>query len=416
MKKLLSVTGFTAVLTTLKMLTGFIVVKMIAIYAGPSGLAMLGQLQSTVTALNGIVSSPLGPGMVRYTSENYTKGYAECAPWWSASVRWSLLLMLTVVPIGIYFSKEASHFLFNSTNYFFIIISLCVSLPFSALNTTIISVVNGMQDYKRYLVLNALSTMITTLIMVFLVYKFGVSGALFAVSVNMAVAGGVLLMLCHNQPWVRFRYWFTSVDTVHLKKIGSYVLMALTTALTVPISLLLVRSVIIEQLGWEQAGYWQAMWRMSEVYLSIITLSLSTYYLPRLSSLVTFDEIKKEITETAKIVIPIVTILAFIIYLFRDVIILILFTEDFKSVSGLFAIQLLGDVIKVSALLYAYPMLSKGAAKWYIFSEVFFAASFFILTYILIGYFNIKGVAIAYFVNYMLYFVFVRINFKSFAA
>ena len=59
MKKLLKVTASTGVLTLAKMAMGFVIAKVVAIYTGPSGMALLGQIQGVVTALNGIVNAPV---------------------------------------------------------------------------------------------------------------------------------------------------------------------------------------------------------------------------------------------------------------------------------------------------------------------------------------------------------------------
>ena len=37
-------------------------------------MAMLGQVQSMVTSLNGIINAPVGSGIVRYTAENKVRG------------------------------------------------------------------------------------------------------------------------------------------------------------------------------------------------------------------------------------------------------------------------------------------------------------------------------------------------------
>lgn len=143
--------------------------------------------------------------------------------------------------------------------------------------------------------------------------------------------------------------------------------MATTTALTAPIALIGVRNVLISHVGWEEAGQWQAVWKISEVYLGVITIALSTYYLPKLSTLKGVENIRAEINQTAKIIIPIAAIMALGVYLFRDLAISLLFTEAFRSARELFAIQLIGDVIKITSWLYAYPMLSRGATKWFVF-------------------------------------------------
>jgi len=190
-------------------------------------------------------------------------------------------------------------------------------------------------------------------------------------------------------------------------------LMAITSALTVPISLIFVRTILIEQVGWIAAGHWQAVWKISEVYLGVITMALGTYYLPRLSSLIGVDAIVSEIHKTALIIMPVVAAMALGVYLLRDVAIWLLFTEEFQSARDLFSIQLCGDVIKIASWLYAYPMLSRGATKWFIVTEVVFSLSFVGLTQLLVGYYGIKGVTIAYLVNYTIYFLIIFINVKK---
>ena len=168
-------------------------------------------------------------------------------------------------------------------------------------------------------------------------------------------------------------------------------------------------------MGWEAAGQWQAIYKISEVYLGVITMALGTYYLPRLASLKDIDLIIGEIHKTARLIIPIVATMAFGVYLLRDVAITLLFTDAFRSVRDLFAIQLTGDVIKIASWLYAYPMLSRGATKWFVSTEIIFSLSFVFLSYIFVSNMGLKGATIAYLVNYLLYCLTILLNVRKFA-
>ena len=48
MKRLLKVTAMTGLLTLLRMAMGFVIAKVVAVYTGPAGMAMLGQVQSKI--------------------------------------------------------------------------------------------------------------------------------------------------------------------------------------------------------------------------------------------------------------------------------------------------------------------------------------------------------------------------------
>lgn len=416
MRRLLKVTAMTGLLTLLKMAMGFVIAKVVAIYTGPTGMAMLGQVQSMVSSLNGVINAPVGSGIVRYTAEKKEQGFEACAPWWRAAVQWVLIISAITIPSGLLLAEHIANLLFQDKTLAWIVMATVCVLPLSAIGTLCNSVINGQQLYRRYVGLGMLSALISGSVMLTMIVMANIQGALLAAAVQAALIGLVMLIANLRQPWSRLQYWWGCTTQEARKAIGGYMLMAITTALTVPISLILVRTILIEHVGWEAAGHWQAVWKISEVYLGVITMALGTYYLPRLSSLVGVDAIVSEIHKTALVIIPIVAIMAVGIYLLRDVAIWLLFTDEFKSARDLFAIQLCGDVIKIVSWLYAYPMLSRGRAKWYMATEILFSLFFVIISYILIISVGISGATLGYLVNYSLYCVFMYFNVKRIAA
>ena len=415
MKQLLSIAVLSGLLTLLRMASGFVIAKVIAVYAGPSGLAMLGQVQGLVSTLNGIVAAPAGSGVVRYTAEYNAAGLDACAPWWKAALKWITLLLAVVIPTTCIFAKPLAHWVFGDMSYFWMVILAALALPLSAANTLVASVINGQHQYRRYVGLGMVSVIVATLIMVVLVMTANLNGAMIAAVLFTSISGLVMLMGSMRQPWFRLKYWWGETDRDRLKGIGGYVAMAVTSALTVPVALLMVRNILINHVGWEQAGHWQAVWKISEVYLGVITIALSTYFLPKLASLAGTGEILKEIKLTAKIVMPIVLLMAIMVYLLRDIAISLIFTEAFRPARDLFAIQLVGDVVKILSWLYAYPMLSRGATKWFMGTEIIFSISFVVLSYFFIQEYGVHGANIAYTLNYSLYLILIYTNVKRFS-
>lgn len=415
MKKLLKVSALSGLLTLLRMAMGFVIAKAVAVHAGPTGMAMLGQVQNLVSCLNGIINAPSGSGVVRFTAENYKEGFAACTPWWRASLYWTIVIAVFTLPVGLYFSSFIADWLLHDPSLAWIIVITVSVLPISAIGTLCNSVINGQQLYRRYITLGMVSTMLSSVVMLGLIIIAGINGALLAAAVQSALIGIVMLIANLRQPWLRASHWWGAKDVQARKEIFGYMLMAITTALTVPVSLMLVRNILVSEVGWEATGQWQAVWKISEVYLGVITIALGTYFLPRLASLTSVDAILIEIQKTAQVVLPIIIVLSLIIYFLRDLIILLLFTDKFSSSADLFAVQLCGDVIKVASWLYAYPMLSRGAAKWFISTEIIFSTTFIILTYVLVDYTGISGVTWAYLINYLFYFIFVRSTIRIFS-
>lgn len=402
----------TGSLTLLKMLIGFIIAKVVAIYTGPSGMALLGQIQSLVNAFNGVINAPVSNSVIRYTAEHHEDGYEACSPWWRAALFWMLALYIILLPIGLFLNHYLSQWLFGGVEYQWVVYLAVFVLPFTAIGTLVNSVINGLQNYKLYVFLGIVSVSVSGAVMTALIIRWNIDGALIAASLQSALIGISLIVMSIKQPWFRFSLWFGNIDKKALADTWGYIVMAIITAIAMPVALMLIRNLLVANEGWAAAGMWQSVWKISEVYLGVCTMALSAYYLPRLSKISDYYSIKLEIWNTAKIIIPIVIIMAVTIYLLRDVVITVLFTEQFRNARDLFGIQLMGDVVKIASWLYAFPMIARNATKWFVASEVFFSATLVVLSYYFILHFGIQGANIAYLLNYTLYFIFVVTNLK----
>ncbi|MOA23630.1 Lipid III flippase [compost metagenome] len=191
--------------------------------------------------------------------------------------------------------------------------------------------------------------------------------------------------------------------------------MAMVSALTLPVAQVFIRKILIAEVGWDTAGQWQSVWKISEVYLSIVTMALSTYFMPKLAKLKNVTEIQKEIRSVVMIILPIITLMSVSIYSSRDLIINVLLTKEFSQARDLFMIQLVGDVLKIWSWIYAYPMLSRAAVKWYVSTEIIFALLWVLFSYLLINVMGVQGANLAYTLTYGFYLIFMMLNMKKFA-
>lgn len=413
MRKLIGVTLLSGLLTFLRMISGFIIAKFVALYAGPSGIAMLGQVQNLVTALNGVVSAPAGNGVVRYTAENIQNSVDDCAPWWKAALAWIFLCLAIAIPIICIASPIISNWLLKSEEYKWLVVVAAILLPLSAVNILFTSILNGLQDYRRYISIGAISTIVATVLVVIAIVYYKIYGALLSAVFFPAISGLIMCLAVANQSWFRYKYWFGKINSKQFIAIGKYVAMAAASAVLLPLGLVYIRDLLVRNVGWVEAGYWQSVYKISEVYLAVITIALSTYYLPRLSSISDAKKLKLEVVSVAKIVIPIVSLLALLVYFLRDFAISLLFTKDFYLARDFFAIQLLGDVVKIFAWIFAYPMLSRGAATAFILSEIIFTLILCALASALIPVYGVHGANYAYIGNYILYSAFVLFYFRK---
>jgi len=376
--------------------------KILALYVGPAGYALLGQFQNAVQMITTLASGAINAGVTKYTAEYGAEDDKQRAVWRTAgtiSLTGSLLSAALVIvfnrPLAAWFLKDAS---LGSVFIWF-----AAALIFFVFNTLFLAILNGKKEILRYVAANIAGSLFSLAVTATMAIKLGVYGALVALAIFQSLSFFVTLLLVWRTPWFRLNYLLGSIDWSVAKNLAGYTLMALTTAVCVPLSHILIRNHLGETLGWESAGYWEAMWRLSGAYLMLVTTTLSVYYLPRLSELKRFDDIRQEILLGYRIILPVAIVCALTIYLLRNFIVLLLFSAEFAPMKALFSWQMVGDTLKIGSWILSYLMLGKAMTKLYVMSEVSFAAMFFLLTTQLVGVYGLEGVAMAHAANYFLY-------------
>ncbi|TLT05303.1 O-antigen translocase [Aliarcobacter cibarius] len=398
---LIKTSVLTAIATIIKVISGFVINKVIAIYVGPSGLAVVGQLQNFMSIITTFSNGAITSGIVKYTAEYQTIEQKQKI--FSSSIVISLVCSLIISIFLFGFSDYLSKLILKDVQYSSVFIVFGLTIFLFALNTVLMSILNGQKEIKKYILVNIASSIFSLFFTSFLIMQLNLMGALYALVVNQSVIFFVTLVFVVKSNWFKLEYFKQGLDKESLSKLSRYSLMAITSALTVPVSHLIIRNYIGENLGWDSAGYWQGIWYISTMYLMIITTSLGVYYLPRLSEIQDNNELKKEIFHGYKIIIPIVIVMSIVIFLLKEYIILIAFSDKFMPMMELFAWQLIGDVIKIASWLLAYLMLAKAMTKIFIYTEIGFSVLFVVFSVIFVDIFGLVGITYAYSLNYLLY-------------
>lgn len=397
-----SILSFIAI--AIKILTGLVINKAISLYIGPTGLALIGQFQNfsqlVITAAQGAINT----GVTKYTAE-YGSNNNKIPILFSTAIKISLFFSVAI-GFGIaIFSKNASIFLLKSNSYNYIFLIFGFTIIFSVINSLLLSILNGLKEIKIWVYINIIQSIYSLAFTTLLIIWLGLEGALIALVTNQSITLVIIVWMLKNHPMINISNFKQTFDRAEAKKLFGFAAMAITSATTMPISHLIIRNYIGENLGWEQAGYWQAMWYISTMYLTLVTTTLSIYYLPRLSEVNSKMEIKKELYKGYKLFIPIISVISLIIYFLRDFIILILFSKDFYLIKDLFFWQLVGDIIKLASWLASYLLIAKAIIPPFIIAEIFFSLSFTIISIFLVDKFGLLGMSYSHTINYSLYLI-----------
>lgn len=377
---------------------------MIAVYTGPGGVAIIGAFSNFIALALTFANGGINNGVIKYASE-YKDNEVKQKILFSTSFKISVYCSLILGPILIILAPFFSLWILTSSIYTNAIRVLGFTIILYSLNSLLISILNGMHQIKTYTLVNTLGSIVGLLFTILLVFFFKVDGALYALVLSQSIVFFITLILTVKSVWFSYGYFVQPFNKIIAKKLGGFSLMAIVTAIAVPISQILLRNLLIDKVGIEGAGYWQGMMKVSDGYLLLIMTSLSTYYLPKLSSLKTDKELQNEIFKGYKIILPTVLFGCVIIYYLRFFIIKILYTPSFIQMEELFFWQLVGDFFKMAAWVLSYLMLAKAMIKIFIITEIIFTVSYVVFGFVFVKYFQLWGIAFAFALNYILYFL-----------
>ena len=401
---LLKTSALNGIAVLIKTATMFILNKILAIYVGPSGYAAIGQFQNFIQIVTTFAGGAINTAVIKYTAEYYDEEKKQRIVW-KAAGSIILLFSILIASLILIFQRPLSFYIFHSYEYQSIFVWFAIFLLFFNFNALFLAILNGKKEILKLVIANIAGSLFSLAITSVLAIKYQLYGALVALSIYQSIAFFITLILCYKSDWFKLSYLFGSIDSTIARRFGAFALMALTSAICVPLSQIFIRSYLTGEFGVNYAGYWEAMIRLSGGYLMLVTTTLSVYYLPRLSELSAISDIKKEVYQGYKLIFPLALLGALSVYFLRDWIIGILFTDSFLPMRDLFLWQMIGDSLKIGSWILAYLMLSKAMTKLFIITEVIFASTLVGLTYICTKLFGFEGASIAYLVNYALYWI-----------
>jgi PST family polysaccharide transporter len=410
--EIIKVFSFTSIATLIKMLTGLVSVKVVSIIVGPAGIALIGQLNSFMSIVYNLASGGINSGITKYISENREDVF-KAKSLISTAFRITLCCSLVIGINLVLFHKEISQFVMLAEDYGYIFVILGFTICFCALNNLFISILNGYKMFRLYVNVNIITSFIGLLFMIPCVYFGGLKGALISTVTYQSIIVFATLLLIRKLPWVKFSYFASRFDKKILIKYLHYTIMTFTAVILLPVSQLFLRRYVISNISSVEAGWWEAMNRISGIYLMIITSSFGVYYLPRLSELTDRKGLQNEIFKAYKIIVPVLIIGLTAVYLLRSLIIRLVFTAEFLPMANLFIWQLMGDFFKISSWLLAYIMAAKAMTVAFVATEMIFTGTFTFFAFLLVGINGIVGITQAYLINYIIYLLSMIFLFKN---
>ncbi|WP_157208466.1 O-antigen translocase [Mariniflexile maritimum] len=411
---LVKVTSLQATSVLIKIIAGILTSKAIAIFIGPTGLALIGNLRNFVSSFQSIATLGFYNGAVKYISD--VKDDVVALGKTISTIFYTGFIATILVSFICYFNAHAiNNIIFPVyNNYAYVIKIFAIVLPFYALNMFSFSIMNGFSKYKILIIINIIGQILSVSVALLLIYQNKIDGALISVVIAESLIFLITLVGIINRRTLVPLIKVGHISFGFFKKISSYSAMAIFAAIIMPLVAIAIRSYIIENVGYKDAGFWEAMTRISHYYLMSATSLMALYILPRFSEIDDVKEFRKEVFSFYKTVVPFMVVGLVLMYFLRSVIVSFIFSSEFKPVEELFLWQLLGDFVKVLSTVIAYQFLAKKMFWHYMLTEAFLVVILYTTSvYFIDLYDHVKGAVIAHFVSYVMYYCIILLIFGS---
>jgi PST family polysaccharide transporter len=379
----------------LKIGIGLITSKLLAVFVGPSGMALLGNFRNFSSSLESISTLGFTNGIIKYVAESKNDKIQLQKTISTTVISLSAVAAILSVVLYLFAAYWNNQIFGNNFEYEIVVRAAALALPWYTISLFLLSLINGLGKFKEVIWVNIIGNVMGLLVSIYMILHFKTLGALLALAITPALLFFVTLYFINKEfnffETIRFRYF----DFQIIRDLSSYSLMALVSSVFGPLVFLAIRKNVIGIVGLEEAGFWETITRISTYYMMFVTTILSVYFFPKLAAAKNNQETRIIFWSFYKNILPLFIVALIAIYLSRFIIVKLLFTDKFIPVTTLFFWQLLGDVFKAASWILGFQFFAKKMAAAFIATEIISLGILYFLSFFLIKLFGIQGIVMA---------------------
>ena len=402
---ILKITSLNAVVITIRLIVSAFIQRMLAIMVGEAGYASIGQVRNVIAMLTSTSTLGTFNGVVKYVAE-FKDDQPELSKLFSTVTIFAIIGSVSSGVVLFFGASFLSEYLFQSNDYVYIFQLLAVIVPFIGVGRVVNAVVSGLSDYKRYAKIELISYLLATVAVVIGVYTSQLKGVLIAIAFAPMIQLIVLAFVFGKTLNTYLKFKSLNLNLLYKNKLLAFTLMSFISTFLLNYIELNIRTLVTDEININEAGYWTAVTFISKNYMVFATGLFTLYVLPKFASIHNKHEFKVEVFNIYKTILPIFALGMLLVYVLRDYIIMFIY-PDFTGMEPLFKWQLLGDFVRLGALVISHQFLAKRLVKSFVITEIVSLALFFVLSKFFIQYYGTEGIVIAHFVRYIIYFVMV---------
>ena len=166
---------------------------------------------------------------------------------------------------------------------------------------------------RTYLFISLASSAASVILVSLLTYYYHVYGTLLGFVLSQLCVFIIALSFMQGFKF-DFKFFTFDIDFDSFNRLFKFSIMTLVSLISLPLVQVLLRNYVASHSSWYNVGYWQAMLKISDAYLLLVTTVISTYALPSYSRSEDKIELKKMVYSTILKLTPLVLLSALIIY------------------------------------------------------------------------------------------------------
>jgi PST family polysaccharide transporter len=387
--------------------------KIVSVLVGPAGYGYLGLLQSLLAtgALlfgMGVSTALVKEGALSLSREDQRAvgSLREAALLLSCALGGlgAVLLVLFRAPIGRWMLGQAQHSLAA--------LLIGAALTFTLLAATLTSTLNAHHRIKELAKTAVLTSILSNVATILLVWRMGVRGILpavvFAAAVSLVI---VLYFVRKNLPSSRAVAAPSRADLLNssqsLLRFGVPYMASLLVGTGVN---LVLPSVILHTLGINAVGFYRASVAISVGYLGFMLAAMAQDYYPRVSAMADRpDQLVDLVNQQHRLIMLVVAPIILAALAITPFFVPILYSAKFYPTVDILEWQLIGDLFKFSSWTMSYVILVRCSTVVYFLTELSAGVLLATTSYAGIRLFGLPGLGMAFLLTYVFYYAIVSV-------
>lgn len=352
--------------TAATLLINMVRVKIVALLLGPEGVGLTSQVNTLVTSLAILLYLGLGPGVAKFLAEANARQDSDRVQRVAVTSSVTVLVVsLLGTTIALLVAAPLTRLTLGDPALRNLTLLGALAVPAAVLATQGKVLLQGFKQIRPIAVAGIISTLISFITVIPLVYYLGVAGAVTNIGIAWAANAGLFWWFYHRIP-EKPRLHVAAFDVSVLRELIRYGTATLAVSGATALVALLIRSRIIAVWGAEQNGLYQAVYALSLQYMTVVTGAMGTYSLAHLAGLRQRELLVAEVNNNLRLILLIMTPLLGTVLLLRELGLIVLYSARFLPAGPLFPLQALGDFCQACAFALGIVLVPIGRVRAYV--------------------------------------------------